>query len=214
MPSLLRTPSIALGWSLATGASLIGAAVYLTTEVSQSLAYSGYLVGAIGIGIILIGCCVETLSPPSIRPLDDERSLFRTKPTERTPLVKSAGGTTLAVAGLIGLFWTTVPIAYPALGFLLGVTFYGVGLVQLWRNNLTRYHVTDQRVIEVYQLLGVKRRTMPRDRIQGIEENQRFLERLIGVGHVRVESAGDTNTSQLTARNITCPRQFANYVRT
>ncbi|MUV49993.1 PH domain-containing protein [Haloarcula sp. CBA1122] len=208
---MLASPS--LWWSLGSGSSLAVVGWQLTTKSDIALTYSGYLAAILGAGIVLGGVLTAISATPTPTRLDGEQLRFKTQPTQRVAAVRSVIGMVIGILGIYGLIRTTLPVAYPAGAFFLGIAMYSVGIVQLWRNSLTKYYVTSGRVIVGYQLLKKKERTMPRDRIQGIELNKSPIERLISVGHVRLESAGDTGTSRIIARNINDPQKFVHAVQ-
>ncbi|WP_459839610.1 PH domain-containing protein [Halolamina litorea] len=82
-------------------------------------------------------------------------------------------------------------------------------MVQFWINSLTRYYLTSQRFIQSYRLLSVRSKAIPLSRIQATQESQTAMERLFGIGHVVIESAGESSASRIRARAIKHPYALA-----
>ncbi|ADQ69096.1 hypothetical protein C499_06080 [Halogeometricum borinquense DSM 11551] len=175
--------------------------------------YAGYPPAFFGLFAILGGTYSYLLSPQTMTPRGGEAIVFQTEPTQWVAGSKSVGGLALASIGVWGIAETSLPLAYPVCVSVVGVWFYTLGLTRLWRNSLTKYYVTTDRVVETYQLLSVTQKTMPQRQVQGIEKRKTLIERLLSVGHVRIESAGDTGTSRIIARNIRDPTQLVNAIR-
>lgn len=79
---------------------------------------------------------------------------------------------------------------------------------------MTIYYITKGHVVKEYRLLGIKKKKMPRTAIQASERNMGPVQRLLNVGWVKVESAGDSGTSAITATNLEDPKEFLRVANT
>ncbi len=198
-----------LPWSLGSGLPflLVGISVLaVDTAVPTPLGYLSVSLGA----LVWIGGLVTHLSaPPNPQTYDDEAIVSMTTPTRRIAAAKNIIGLVLIVIGAILLIDITIPLAYPLISLLAGIYVYSSGIFEFWVNSLTRYFLTNRRFVKRYQLLSVRSKSIPIARIQATEENRTMFERLFGIGHVAVESAGDSSTSRIVARAIEHPRALA-----
>ena len=96
------------------------------------------------------------------------------------------------VAACVGGFvmWASAPVwfGFVLLAALLVAVALGAGRVLVWRS--TRFVVTSMRVVYRRGLLGRTGRELPIARVQDVSFRQGLLGRLVGIGEVRVESAG------------------------
>lgn len=199
----------ALVWSLGSGLPLLVAGISVLAVDTSVPAPFGYLSAALGLFVWSGGVVTHLSAPPSPNAYDDEIILSMTTPTLRIAAAKNIIGLVLAVIGSILLLDTTIPLAYPLIALFAGVYLYSSGIFEFWVNSLTRYFLTSQRFVKRYQLLSSRSKSIPIARIQATEENRTMFERLFGIGHVAVESAGDSSTSRIVARAIEHPRVLA-----
>ena len=192
-----------LAWSLGSGLPFLLAGISVLAVDTAVPVPLGYLSASLG-ALVWIGGLVTHLSaPPKPKTYDDEAIALVTTPTRRIAAAKNIMGLVLAAIGAILLLDITIPLAYPLISLLAGVYLYSSGIFEFWVNSLTRYFLTDRRFVKRYQLLSVRSKSIPIARIQATEENRTIFERLFGIGHVAVESAGDSSTSNRCTCNRT-----------
>jgi membrane protein YdbS with pleckstrin-like domain len=199
----------ALLWSLGSGLPFLLAGISVLAVDTTAPAPLGYLSASLGTFVWIGGFVTHFSAPPNPKVYDDETIGSTTTPTLRITAAKNIIGVVLAAIGAILLIDTTIPLAYPLITLLAGVYLYSSGIFEFWVNSLTRYFLTNRRFVKRYQLLSVRSKSIPITRIQATEENRTMFERLFGIGHVAVESAGDSSTSRIVARAIEHPRVLA-----
>jgi len=200
---------IVLGWSFLVALPLIVGGLLIlqtNTPLPTALAYPPLALGS----FVWVGGVVTHLSaPPWPQTYQGERILASTTPTRRVAAAKTVFGLAGIGLGTVLLLNVSIPLAYPILTLLGGTYLYSRNIFQFWVNSLTRYFLTTQRLIQAYQLLSVRTKSVPMARIQATEQSQTLLERIFGIGHVVVESAGDSQTSRITARAIEHPNALS-----
>ena len=218
----VRTPSAGLSdrfggessvrtalWSFLSGAPLLLSGLYIVasnTSLPEALAYPPLVLGA----FVLVGGIVTQLSsPPLPKMYENEELVDTTAPTRRIAAAKNLTGLLLLGVGASLLLDVSVPLAYPVVTLLVGAYLYAAGIFQFWVNSLTRYYLTSDRFVQAYQLLSVRSKSLPLSRIQSMEQSRTLLERLFGMGHIAIESAGDTGTSRIVAKHIESPHSVA-----
>jgi membrane protein YdbS with pleckstrin-like domain len=167
------------------------------------------LAGFAGLGALF----VLKASPPTAVVKDGEphKEYY---PTQRVAIVYGFIGLSGVIAGHYLLFYTMKPIAWGVLSSSLGLWMFSKATVRLWRHTLTIYYITKGHVVKEYRLLGIKKKKMPRTAIQASERNMGPVQRLLNVGWVKVESAGDSGTSAITATNLEDPKEFLRVANT
>jgi len=127
----------------------------------------------------------------SFEPEPDEEVLLETWPHWWRLLSRLVPTTVLlgmCVAGF--LLWASAPIwfAWLLLAVFLAAVLLGVGRLLSWRS--VRFVVTSTRVVHRHGVLRRTGREIPIARVQDVTYRQSLLEQMVGIGHLRVESAG------------------------
>jgi len=196
-------------WSFLSGTPLVlsGSSILATnTSLPEALAYPPLVIGAF---VWFGGIVTQLSSPPLPKTYENEELISTTTPTRRIAAAKNGTGLLFLVIGAWLLLDVSVPLAYPVVTLLVGSYLYAAGIFQFWVNSLTRYYLTSQRFMQVYQLLSVRSKSLPLNRVQSMEESRTLFERIFGIGHIALESAGDTGTSRITAKHIEDPHSVA-----
>lgn len=128
---------------------------------------------------------------PAFAPEEDEEVLLETGP-HWLRLVPRLLPALALLAGCIAGFvlWSAAPVwfAWVLLGGVVVALGHGGGRVASWRSR--RFVVTSARVVHRYGVLRRTGREIPIARVQDVSFRQGLVERLVGIGEVRVESAG------------------------
>jgi|APHM01.1.fsa_nt_gi Bacterial membrane flanked domain. len=206
----MNRTTIPLLWALLTGVPIL-----VIGFVVPSV--GGVPASTVGLPFFILGMCVcigsvlaALLSPPSppTKVVDEAKAIKEYHPTQRVPVIFGFVGLIAVAAGYWILFETTGPVGYGLISGAAGVWMYGAGTVRLWRHTLTVYCITPSKLIKSYRLFGKIRQTMPRAAVQATEKRVGIVQRLLRVGLVKVETAGDTGTSVIVATNLQNPEQF------
>ncbi|MFC6727005.1 PH domain-containing protein, partial [Halobium palmae] len=136
---------------------------------------------------------------------------------ERDPAQRSALGQAVVSLPFLGggfylLYFTDQPYLYPTIPFVVGLYLFSAGLLRYWRNTLTTYFVTNQRVLEEYRFLSLVRNELPLDKIRSVEERRSMWDSLFGLGSVYVR-AGSTGGLTVTVGEVYEPTAFADEIR-
>ena len=112
-------------------------------------------------------------------------------PRLRTPAVVVAA----AVAGFV--LWSSAPLWFGGVLLVALLMAFGIaaGRVLAWR--ATRFVVTTSRVVHRSGVLRRMGREIPITRVQDVTYRQGLLDRLAGIGKVRVESAGTGSAEEV-----------------
>ena len=113
----------------------------------------------------------------------------------------------LIVGGAVAWYMTkTDPIWVPAT-FLVVLYF---PLSAQIRRNMTKVTITADKLRYEYGLLGKTTRTIQLHKIQDVRVDQTFRQRIVGVGSISIETAGEA--SRLTLRDIDLPQAIADEI--
>lgn len=136
---------------------------------------------------------------PSFVPEEDEQVLLETGPHWIRLAPRLVPPLVLLAVCIVGFVaWTSAPIWF-AWVLLAGVALalaYAGGRVASWR--ATCLVVTNERVVHRYGVLRRTGREIPVVRVQDVTYHQRLAERLLGIGEIRVASAGSGSTEVVT----------------
>jgi uncharacterized membrane protein YdbT with pleckstrin-like domain len=130
-----------------------------------------------------------------------EQLIFEGHPSWRALLsfYITAIGVSLAVAVVVGL------VGSPETGVLVGVVLVAAALVWgLFKRIATVYVVTNQRLYIRRGLLSRRVQQTRIDRVQNVNTDQTFVDRILRVGTVDFDTAG-TDDSDFTFRGISGP---------
>lgn len=128
-------------------------------------------------------------------PEEGEEVLLETGPHWLRLVPRLASPVVLVVAGVAGfLLWASAPVWFGFVllaAWLVALALAG-GRVAAWRS--TSFVVTSSRVVYRRGVLRRTGREVPIARVQDVSYRQGLLGRLVGIGEVRVESAGSGST--------------------
>lgn len=183
------------------------------TMPSSSLQLFSIPLSVFGIFIIILGIYAQVVSPKPPRFRNEEYLVDTRHPSQRVAFAKIAMGfPLLTIAGYL-LFFTIFPYVYPTTALLAGLYYFSSGIKTYWVNTLTTYYVTNQRVISEYRFISLRRQGLPLDKLRGVEERRSIMEALVGLGNIRVASAGGGGSVQLVMRNMGNSSDFAEELR-
>lgn len=197
-------------WSVLLGLPLVvgGLGLHSANRYLQSF---GLPVAALGGFVVLVGLTVQFINPSPPAFQEDERLVDSRPPNQRPAILKSLMGIPLFVGAGYLLYFTKLPYVYPTVAFFGGLYLYSSGLLQYWRNALTTFYLTDQRLISVFRFLTLDRKEIALPNIQMIQERKSVWEKLVGLGNVRV--AAGVEDLEIVAENIRDPTAFADQIR-
>jgi hypothetical protein len=162
------------------GLPLIGAGGYAATTAALPSALGAPL-AVFGAFLLLVGCYIQFLGAPDPPALQEGEELLAVRqPAQYSAIVTALLGIPLVGAGLYLLFGTRVPYMYPGGVGLLGLYLFSDGVHTYWRNTLTTYYVTSERIVTEYRFLSLKRNEIPFERVRGVggrREREYELER-------------------------------------
>jgi len=202
-------------WSAIVGApfALCGAYVFLTDPSAVVPREVGLPILVFGLFVILLGLYIHLVAapePPTMR--ENEEVVDTRNPAQRAAIAKTiVGFLLLSVAGYL-LFFTFTPYVYPTVTFVVGLFFFSTGLHNYWKNTLTTYYVTNQRLIKEYRFISLVKHELPFEKVRAVEERKSLWEALVGLGNVRVASGGG-GALKIDIRNIYSPADFADEIR-
>lgn len=200
-------------WSTLVGLPFVagGAVVYLMetpvpVEVAAPLVLFGLFVVTVGLYVQF----VASPDPPNMR--EAEEIITTRHPTQRVAVVKLVLGVPLLVAAGYLLFLTRYPYVYPTVTLVVGLFLLSTGLNTYWKNSLTTYYVTTDRIIKEYRFVSLVKQEVPLEKVRGVQERRSLSETLVGLGNVRVASGGGRSL-EVVVRNIEHSTEFADEVR-
>lgn len=172
----------------------------------------GYGLVAFGVFVALVGLYVSRAAPDAPTLREDEQIVEVRVPTQRVARLHVTLSLPLFALTIYLYYETTVDYAYPAITMMLAFLLLSNALVSYWRNTLTTYYVTTDRVLSEYRFLSLSRREIPMSSIRSIEERQSLVETMTGIGNVRVASGGGRNMV-IAIRNINGSAELADAIR-
>lgn len=200
-------------WSSILGAPFIIAGIwfyFFQTEYPSTVGLPFVFFGTI---IVVIGLYIHFIAAPEEPRLQEgEQIIARQHPTQRVALAKISIGMPLLLTTIYLLYFTMVPYVYPTLTLAIGLLAFTTGLYTYWTNSLTRYYLTNKRVIREYRFLSLARHEIPLTKVRGVQERKSFSEALIGLGNVRVASGGG-HSLEIRMRNMYDSQSFADQIR-
>ena len=181
--------------------------------VSQIPSTVGLLSVLFGIAILAIGLYVRSVSTPKPR-IDSGEELITTQhPSQRVATAKVIMSIPFLFITAYLLFYTKLPYVYSTVTFLIGLFYFSTGMYRYWSNTLTRYYITNKRVIRSFKFISKVHQELPLNKVRGIQERRSITEALVGLGNVRVASGAGGNTLEVVVKNIHQPSEFANQLR-
>lgn len=200
-------------WSLIAASPFVGGGYLLYTSAGAYPRDIGLAFAVFGVFIFLIGVYVHFFAAPSPPTFDEHEKKFDERsPTQRVAAVKIGVSLPFLVGGLYLLHFTIRPYIQPIALFFIGGYIGLNGVYTYWRNSLTKYYVTDQRIIRSYRFLSSVTREVPIDMVRGVSENKSITEMLVGLGNVSV-STGAGSELTVNFRNIEESDDVADIIR-
>ncbi|WP_227130923.1 PH domain-containing protein [Halorubellus salinus] len=200
-------------WSSIIGVPFIGVGLFLYLAETNHPAELGIPFILFGIFIVGVGLYVHYIAapkPPKLR--ENEELIDDRHPTQRVALAKILVSIPLLALALYLLFHTKEPYVYPTIAFITGLYFLSEGLQTYWTNSLTKYYITNQRIVKEYRLLSLIRREIPFGKVRAVEIRKSPTEAIVGLGNVRVAS-GEGGTLEIVMQNIENTTDFADKIR-
>ncbi|MFC7215291.1 PH domain-containing protein [Saliphagus sp. GCM10025334] len=200
-------------WSTILGLPFVIAGLWLNLGQSQYPTAIGIPFLFFGIFVVIIGAYVQLVGAPEDPHLQETEKVITTRhPTQRVAFVKIVTGLPLLIITVYLLFFTMAPYVYPTVTFIIGLYQFSSGLYTYWTNLLTRYYVTNERIIKEYRFLSLRRDELPLKKVRGVQERKSIIETLVGLGNVRVASGGGRSL-EIVMPNMGRPEQFAAEIR-
>lgn len=200
-------------WSTALGLVFEAVGIYLSVWQQAHPSLFGVPFLVFGLFIILVGAYVQFVAAPDPPSMQQDETLIETRqPTQKVALLKLAVSLPVLLVALYLLFWTLVPYLYPTVTLLVGLYLLSSGLLTYWKNSLTTYYVTTERVIKAYRFAALVQQEVPLSKVRGVEQRRSFSETLVGLGNIRIASGGG-GTLEVVVKNIEDSTDFADEIR-
>lgn len=203
-------------WSSVLAAPFLAGGAYVYAGRTQFRPVAGVPVALFGAFVLAVGLYVHFVAAPTGPQLDDGEDLIAVRyPSQRVAVTRILAGVPFVVAGAYLLFETYLPYVYPTMASLVGGYFLVTGTVRYWKNTLTTYWLTTDRLIKEYRFVGLSRSYVPLDEVRGVTESKTATEALVGLGHIAVATAGSgsSGTTEVTVRGVPDVEEFATEIR-
>jgi hypothetical protein len=201
-------------WSTIIGGVFGLTGAYLYTANTQHPSLFGLPFILFGAFIILVGAYIHFVAAPAPPAMRENEEIIDTRsPTQKAAVVKIGASFPFLLAAIYLMYFTRQPYVYPSVALLIGLYGLSTGLITYWKNTLTTYYVTTNRVIKAYRFISLVQREVPLKKVRGVEERQSLVESLVGLGNIRVASGGGGGTLEIVVKNIENSRAFANEIR-
>ncbi|WP_224338054.1 PH domain-containing protein [Haloprofundus halobius] len=208
--ALLGAPFVAVGGYIYE----FQAAYPLVAGQSAAPPITGVLLATFGLFVTALGLYVQFIgAPPAPAMRADESVVDDRDPAQRNALAQAFASIPFLAAGMTLLYFTERPLVYPTLALAVGLYLFSTGIHRYWRNTLTTYIVTNQRVMEEYRFLSLVRSEIPIEKVRSVEERQSMWESMSGRGKVRVR-AGSTGGLTISIDDVYDATEFADVIRT
>ena len=138
---------------------------------------------------------------------DDEQKIYSICPT--LMFVKIGYG--LAILGailLVALFGLYIPSVSFWIPFIVGLALLLIPAFYHLKNKLVCYTLTDSKIEIDEGLISTTTRNVPLRTIQDVTVSATVPQRLLGIGNLIIENAGETE-SQIVLKNINSPKKYA-----
>lgn len=201
-------------WSTALGFifGVVGIYLYAGQNTHPSLFGAPFIL--FGLFIIIIGVYVHFVAAPHPPSIQQNEAIIETRnPTQKVAFLKIAVSLPFLLVAIYLLFLTLVPYVYPTTTLLLGLYLLSSGLLTYWKNTLTSYYVTTERVIKVYRFISLVQQEVVLNKVRGVEERRSFTEAIVGLGNIRIASGGGGGTLEVVVKNVEDSTEFADEIR-
>jgi hypothetical protein len=201
-------------WSTVLGLVFGGFGIYLYVGQGTYPSLFGLPFFLFGLFITVVGAYVHLITAPGPPSIQQGEDIIETRnPTQKVASFKIIVSLPFLLLSVYLLFLTPVPYVYPTIALLLGLYLLSSGLLTYWKNTLTTYYVTTERVIKVYRFTSLVQQELPLDKVRGVEERRSFAETIVGLGNIRIASGGGGGTLEVVVKNIEDSTEFADEVR-
>ncbi|SFR94041.1 PH domain-containing protein [Halomicrobium zhouii] len=174
---------------------------------------AGVVLAVFGLFVFGLGVYVQYVTAPSSPTLrQGERVVDECVPALRHALSKAFASFPVLGVGTYLLYFTELQYIYPILALAAGLYLFSTSCHRYWQNTLTKYYVTNQRVLVEYRFISLVRNEVPHDKVRGVEERRTFWESMLGIGYVIVRS-GHGSGLAVTIGGIYDSDEFANTIR-
>lgn len=134
---------------------------------------------------------------PSVQRHDKEEIIFKVSPSPLPVLIR--GGLLLIILFLTGLIFRKMPsveffCVVPVFVFTIALI-----IVRLIQRSYAHYTLTSSQLIVQKGVLNRQKKTIPVSKIQDVSYRQPLLDRILGLGDVIVESAGERGAVYLVS---------------
>ncbi|MFC6990271.1 PH domain-containing protein [Haloplanus sp. GCM10025708] len=166
-----------------------------------------------GLFVFGVGLYVHFVAAPEApRMRENEAVVDERDPAQRNALAEAFVSVPFLGVGGYLLYFTQTPLVYPTAVLALGLYLFSRGVHRYWRNTLTTYFVTNQRVIEEYRFISLIRNEVPHEKVRAVEERRSAWDSLFGLGNVAVRS-GASGDLTVSVDEVYDPAEFADVVR-
>lgn len=174
----------------------------------------GFLLVGFGLFVLGLGLYVHVVvAPEAPRMRENESVVDQRDPAQRNALAETGVSVPVLCVGGYLLYFTPRPLVYPTVVIAAGLYLFSRGVHRYWRNTLTTYFLTTQRVIEEYRFISLVRNEVPHEKVRGVEERRSAWDSLFGLGDVSVRS-GASGELTVSVDDVYDPTEFADRVRT
>ncbi|WP_198665760.1 PH domain-containing protein [Haloprofundus halophilus] len=174
---------------------------------------AGVVLGLFGLFVCGLGLYVQFVgAPPAPTMRTGERFVDDRDPAQRNALAQASASLPFLAGGISLLYFTAYPLVYPTIVLAVGLYLFSTGIHRYWRNTLTTYLVTNQRVMEEYRFLSLVRNELPMEKVRAVEERRSMRESLAGIGSVHVR-AGASGGLTVTVDEVYDSTEFADVIR-
>jgi membrane protein YdbS with pleckstrin-like domain len=209
-------------WSTVFGTPFLACGVYVYALQSRypllgdgptAPPVAGVPLALFGLFVVGLGLYVQVAGlPGSPRMRENERVVYDRTPAQRSALLKTFSSVPFLALGLDLLYFTASPLVYPTVVLVVGLYLFSTGIHEYWRNTLTRYVLTNRRMVEEYRFVSLVRNEVPLEKVRAVEERRSILDTLFGLGNVHVR-AGATGDLSVTVRSVYDSTPFADAIR-
>jgi len=109
----------------------------------------------------------------------------------------------------LGIIFVLGGLAFYPLAILIGLFIFG--LAEIVRRAET-FYILDSGVAREYRLLSTSRKFAEYEKIQNVEVSQSFMENLMGIGSIHIDTAG-TDTREVSFRGARGPYGIERIIR-
>lgn len=177
-------------WGVLLGAPLLALGAWMHQTAGTLPAGTGYPFVVLGVFAIALGAYVTYAAPES----ESYNTVVVFEPTNLLAYAYAVFSFASLAVTLYLLYGTEVPYLWPGLAFLVFLVGYLKALFLLFKNMLTTYYVTPDRLISEYRFLSLTRTSFEHEDVTNVTRRQSALETLLGLGTVRVSVPSGTIT--------------------